>query len=186
MVRAATHANRGRAWEDLIEWANEQYRRRGIAVVHRIPAEWRPLRDRSTGRIAGAKVERKSIVDFLGRWAGPDGVVRPIAFDAKETQQRRWPFSALEEHQARFLDEWIADGVSVGFLLIRIGRRPDDTFAVPWEAIRERWWAWRGSGFRPSSVGPEDLEAWRVPVGGARAVVDYLAALERHLLAKVG
>jgi len=56
-------ANRGRALEELVELSNERYRQQGIAVVHRVPAAWLPIRD-ARGRIVSAKVEKKAAVNY--------------------------------------------------------------------------------------------------------------------------
>lgn len=106
------HANKGRAAEMLIEMANRYYLQQGIAVVTKVPTEWLPLRGYD-GRIVSAKVSRRSIVDFIGVWAG-----RAIAFDVKECSGPYWRLAELQEHQRRFLGDWDRAG-GVSFVLLR-------------------------------------------------------------------
>lgn len=65
--RDASKANRGKPFEDFINFANEKYQAKGIAVMHKVPTEFIPLRG-AHGQVANCKVERKSCVDYLGRF----------------------------------------------------------------------------------------------------------------------
>lgn len=62
--RDASKANRGKPFEDFINFANEKYQAKGIAVMHKVPTEFIPLRG-AHGQVANCKVERKSCVDYL-------------------------------------------------------------------------------------------------------------------------
>lgn len=42
--RDASKANRGKPFEDFINFANEKYQAKGIAVMHKVPTEFIPLR----------------------------------------------------------------------------------------------------------------------------------------------
>jgi len=78
-------ANRGRDLEELIELSNQQYASRGLAVVHKVPTAWKPIRN-SSGKVITAKVDKDEFagVDFLGCYQG-----RALAFDAKHTNDHR-------------------------------------------------------------------------------------------------
>lgn len=164
-------ANRGQPLEDLIILANRQYRAQGIAVVHKVPTAWIPLRD-SQGRVVNAKVEEKAAVDFLGCYRG-----RPLAFDAKQCSDVRIRWDRVEEHQAEFLEDWVKDG-GIGFVLvgfINIYR----FFIVPWPTWREGLFNWE---YRqgPASISLKRLEAspnWRA-CSGERVVLDYLKTVD--------
>ena len=98
------HANRGKAFEESIIMVNEIYKARGKAIITKVPTEWIPIRQ--GGKIVSAKVENKSIVDFLGSYKG-----QSIAFDAKEclsSDRIRW--AELKEHQQEFLDRHYKTG----------------------------------------------------------------------------
>ena len=77
--RDASKANRGKPFEDFINFANEKYQAKGIAVMHKVPTEFIPLRG-AHGQVANCKVERKSCVDYLGRFRDI-----PVAVEAKHT-----------------------------------------------------------------------------------------------------
>jgi recombination protein U len=117
-----SQANRGKALEELIIIRNQLYERDGIAVIHKVPTEWLPLRDR-TGKIYSAKVERKAAVDFLGNYQG-----RPIAFDAKHTMDKRIQWSRLEPHQWEFLLKWERCG---GLAFVLVGWDMKQFFVIP-------------------------------------------------------
>ena len=86
--RDASKANRGKPFEDFINFANEKYQAKGIAVMHKVPTEFIPLRG-AHGQVANCKVDRKSCVDYLGRFRDI-----PVAVEAKHTQGARIDFSA--------------------------------------------------------------------------------------------
>lgn len=157
MARIIPQASRGRALEELIERANAAYRAGRIAVIHKVPTAWVPLRD-CTGRIAAAKVEQKAAVDFIGHILLPGGPL-PIAFDAKEVASgRRWPLARLEEHQYEYLADCAATG-AFAFVLIAFWQA-ESFFVLSFAVLEERWNAWRTGG--PASVAAADPGLVRV------------------------
>ncbi|MGI9862507.1 Holliday junction resolvase RecU [Moorella naiadis] len=129
-------ANRGRALEELIEMSNEYYRRAGVAVVHRVPAAWLPIRD-GRGRIVSAKIEKKAAVDFIGHVLMPGGRALPVAFEAKEVSKgRRWPLSRLEDHQYQYLVDCARTGAAA-FVIIAFWEY-DRFFILPFAALEEK------------------------------------------------
>lgn len=147
-----SHANRGMALEQIIELVNQSYRRHHIALISKIPTAWLPIRG-ANGAIISAKVEQKSIVDFTGRWRG-----RPIAFDAKESHEKRMRWDRIEPHQELYLDDWTGDG-AIGFVLASFGE--ENTFVIPWAEWKFGLQEWRSGGrasFAANALNP----AWRV------------------------
>jgi recombination protein U len=63
MNQVTSFANRGMALEELIAAANWSYRQKKIAVIHKVPSEWLPIRNRS-GKIISAKITKKAAVDY--------------------------------------------------------------------------------------------------------------------------
>lgn len=183
-------ANHGKPFEDFLLFVHDAYQRRGTAVVHKVPTEFIPLRD-SSGRIFNVKVERKSCVDYLGRY-GPV----PVAVEAKHTEDTRIRFDRVEDHQAAYLDDWVKDPQAVGIVLVSFSLRR--FFAVPWPA----WKAARdecratpprckpvsvpvkyGRVFwdtpRAASVSAEELpEEWEIKTGGATGL-PYLDIIDQ-------
>lgn len=183
-------ANRGKPFEDFLLFVHDTYQRKGTAIVHKVPTEFIPLRD-GTGRIFNVKVERKSCVDYLGRY-GPT----PVAVEAKHTEDDRIRFDRVEDHQAGYMDDWVRDPQAVGIILVSFGLRR--FFAVPWQA----WKAARDEckatpprhkpvsvpvqhcGVfwdtpRAASVSAEDLpEEWEIKTGGMTGL-PYLEIIDR-------
>ncbi|WP_312284146.1 Holliday junction resolvase RecU [Candidatus Igneacidithiobacillus taiwanensis] len=155
-------SNRGRPLEELITIANAQYRAQRIALIHKVPTAWIPLRG-SDGRISSAKVAEKAAVDFIGVYRG-----LPIAIEAKHSSGDRIAWSRVTEHQARFLDDWQAAG-GIGFVIVSFGMRR--FFIAPWKH-------WREAGELSASWRPGQFEGSReIPLGG-RVPLDYLRAAE--------
>lgn len=165
-------ANRGKALEELINMANRQYRSKKLAVVHKVPTEWIPLRDR-TGRIVNAKVEQKAAVDYLGVYYG-----RSLAFDAKHSAGDRIRWDRVEPHQADFLSDWEEDG-GISFILVAF--RMQHFFAVPWQAWRKGIAAWRRKEGQASISLKKMDPLWEVKAT-RRSVIDYLATVDNLCL----
>lgn len=116
-MKNSSQANRGRAFEELIEKANEWYRSKGIGLIQKVPTEWKIVRvyDPRTKRtkIISAFPVQKSTVDFIGLFYN-----RPIAFDAKSTENKtRFPLSNIEPHQREFLEFWRSLGGKAFYLV---------------------------------------------------------------------
>lgn len=118
------YANRGRTFEDFVRFANQRYDQTGLAMIEKIPTEFLPIRDRS-GRICTAKVERKSTVDFIGRYKN-----HPIALEAKNaTDTMR--FDRVESHQFEYLTRFNRSEGVITLVLVSFDLRR--FYAIPWE-----------------------------------------------------
>lgn len=128
MRKAVVHANRGMAFERMINMSCQQYQRKGIATVQKISVPWTILFQGK--RVMHAFPEGPSTVDYMGDMAG-----RSIAFEAKSTEEERsFPFSNFEEHQIEFLRDW----KGIKFALIEWVRYRQ-TFYVPWDKLILAW-----------------------------------------------
>lgn len=122
-----SHANRGMGLETLIEYANAQYAKKGIALIQKISTPWKVIRKGK--QIVSAFPEKKSTVDFIGTYKG-----KPIAFDAKQTALKtRFPYANVEKHQIDFMRQWEESG-GKAFLLINFTAH-DKTFFLPFAYI---------------------------------------------------
>lgn len=185
-----SRANRGKPFEDFLHYVHEAYQRRGIACVHKVPTEFIPLRD-GRGKVFDVKVERKSCVDYLGRY-GPT----PVAVEAKHTEAKRIRFDRVEPHQADYMDDFCRDPQAIGIVIVSFSLRR--FFAVPWpawKAGRDAWIAapprgkaaavaveYGGSTWSTptaASVSPEDFpEEWEIKTGGIVGL-PYLEIIDR-------
>ena len=106
-----THANRGMGLETLIEYANQQYAAKGIALIQKVPTPWKVIRRGNA--IVSAFPEKKSTVDLTGAYRG-----KPIAFDVKETRNKTsFPLANIEQHQIEFMRGWENNGGRAFFLI---------------------------------------------------------------------
>lgn len=135
-VKDQTRANRGRDFEEFINFANGKYQMQGVAVMHKVPTEFLPLRG-AYGKVVSCKVTQKSCVDYLGHFRGI-----PVAVEAKSTRAVRIDFSAVQDHQADFLDDWMrADGNQLAFVTVCYGMTR--FFSVPWPFWKAGLNAWK-------------------------------------------
>lgn len=173
-MKVWSQANRGRPLEELVVMANRQYRAKRLAVIHKVPTAWLPLRD-GRGKIVSAKVEEKAAVDFLGTYRG-----RSLAFDVKHCSQERIRWDRLEDHQAQFIEDWTRDG-GIGFILV--GFNMERFFVVPWEFWKEKMFTWKYEKGAASISIKQMLPEWEVALGG-RVVLDYLTVVDNLWLRK--
>ena len=111
---------RGSAFESLINNTNEYYRKKGLALVQKIPTPITPLKfDNERKLITEAYFEKDSTVDYIG-------VVQevPVCFDAKECATDTFSMQNIHEHQYRFMEDFEKQG-GVAFILILFTERND-------------------------------------------------------------
>ena len=156
-MKNRSYANRGQPLEHYIRFANEQYRRRKIASIEKLPTEFIPLRDR-TGKICNVKVEHKSKADFIGRYRNI-----PIAIEAKHTSSDSIRFDEVQSHQADYMDEFTAEPGTIGLVVISFSL--ERFYAIPWAF----WKAAYNARVRPGATrtAPVSVEAfgqtWNIP-----------------------
>lgn len=163
-----SQANRGMAFEDLIEYANRQYQVRGIAVIQKVATPWKVVR--RGAQIVSAFPEKKSTVDFIGIASG-----RAIAFDAKSTRiETRFPLANIEQHQFEFLFDWSTQG-GTSFVLIEFAVR-HECYVLPFDVLSFYWSSMLQGGRK--SIPLEEIKDRGTYVEPGRGVVlDYLKAV---------
>lgn len=123
--------HKGDTFERIINMANTTYKRKGIALVQKIPTPMKPIRRGK--QIISAYYEEKSTLDFIGVYKGI-----PIAFDAKETkEENRLPLNNVQDHQIEFMKEWDKHG-GIAFLLINFTKL-DETYRLDWSTLKKYW-----------------------------------------------
>ncbi|MCY1563839.1 Holliday junction resolvase RecU [Staphylococcus pettenkoferi] len=90
-----SHKNRGGFLERVIHISNKQYAERNLALIQKIPTPTSINTRKGTARYS-----EKSTVDFTGVSLGTF-----IAFDAKETRSKNFPFNRLQPHQRTYLKD---------------------------------------------------------------------------------
>jgi len=127
MRMKVSQANRGQAFEDLLNFTNLQYEKAGIALIHKRPTPMKPLRRQGFHFLA--TFEKKSTVDYDGVYRG-----RAIYFEAKSTREEtRFPLDNIERHQIEHLEKAEKQG-AVCFFLIEFAKS-HEVFFVPLATI---------------------------------------------------
>lgn len=186
-----SYANRGMAFEELIEYSNKRYRNDGAAIVEKVPTEFIPIRNRY-GKVINCKVEKKAPVDFMGRYRNT-----PVAIESKHTSSERINFSEVQDHQARFLDDFVGE-YGLGFGAVLVSFKLERFFLVPWsfwKAGRDLWknpktkgkkenvlaygMSWTTTG-KASVSADELLPEWEVKPNGKYGLA-YLSNIDRYI-----
>lgn len=134
MARKISHANRGMAFESLLEHVHDKYQKRGVAVVHKVPTEFIPLRNYA-GKIIGCKVEKKSCADYIGRYKNI-----PVVVEAKSVRDNRITYNEVHDHQAKFINDFCGNGEGRGIILVDFSE--SRYYAIPWEYWKAAYNAW--------------------------------------------
>lgn len=113
------HKNRGLDFESIIENKCEELKSQNIALINKVPTEWKVLRrfnpkTKKNEIFSAFPVEESRFVDFIGIYNH-----FPIAMEAKSTKElTRFPFANIKDSQIDFLNLWINTG-GKGYYLIR-------------------------------------------------------------------
>lgn len=123
------HANRGKAFEELLGHWHARYARQG-AYVQRNPTPYKILGRHGLRLIAVP--ERDAPPDFLVASQG-----RVILLDAKSHRGARWPLGELAPHQARAFMDWTAQGEA--FVAGVVLQLEDECWWIDWRSIEAAW-----------------------------------------------
>lgn len=112
MAKSST-ANRGLKFENQIQKKCEKLKDQGIALINKVPTEFKMLR--AGGKVISAfPVSQSRFVDFVGIIKG-----YAVGIEAKETKEEtRFPFDNIKDTQIKFLNDWIKLG-GKGYYIIR-------------------------------------------------------------------
>jgi len=133
MSRWNSRGLRGSALEEMINYTNERYCQKGLALLQKVPTPITPVQiDQEKRVITLAYFEKQSTVDYIGVAQGV-----PICFDAKETAQKHLPLQNIHEHQILFMEAFrIHRGLA--FLLVHFTTF-DEYYLLPFEILKQCW-----------------------------------------------
>ena len=163
-------ANKGKAFEEEVRIANNQYKTRGIALVQKISTPWQVIRRGK--KIVSAFPEGKSTLDFRG-------TVKPripISFDCKETTNKKGlPLANIPAHQIDYMRQAL-EVEEITFILCYM-KIFDKRYFVPGEKVVQFWDRWqKNKGKRGYNLIP--IESMK-EVGSRNGILlDYLEGLE--------
>lgn len=109
---------RGSTLEDLINYTNQIYQEKKLAMVQKIPTPIKPIQiDKEKRHITLAYFDQKSTVDYIGAVQG-----YPICFDAKECATDTFPLQNIHEHQVNFMQAYEEQG-GISFMILSFTAR---------------------------------------------------------------
>ena len=164
---------RGSTLEEMVNWTNDHYLEKGLALIQKIPTPITPVRmDADHKQITLAYFEKRSTVDYIGAVQGI-----PVCFDAKECAKDIFPLQNIHEHQVEFMRCFEKqDGVA--FILISYTHR-NEYYYLTFKKLTE-FWDRAAEGGRKSFRYEELEPAFFLPeVPGI--LVPYLNALQLDL-----
>ncbi len=133
---------RGSVLEEMINLTNEQYDKRGVALIQKIPTPVTPVEfDPSSRMIRLAYFDQKSTVDYVGVMRGI-----PLCFDAKETGKKNLPLGNIHPHQVTYMEKFAAQG-GLSFLIVHF-TEGNDYFLLPLETLRHYFYETEATGRR--------------------------------------
>lgn len=165
---------RGSTLEDIINFTNDIYRQKGLAVIQKIPTPITPVEISKEKRtITLAYFDQQSTVDYIGAVQGI-----PICFDAKETTLKSLPIQNVHEHQIEFMNDFKKQK-GVSFLLVHFVEY-GEFYLLPFE-ILNYYWDKSHSGGRKSIPYSAFEKKYLVENKGG-AMLNYLEAVNTYLV----
>lgn len=124
---------RGSALEELINFTNDFYLEKGIALIQKIPTPITPVAiDKQKRTITLAYFDKQSTVDYIGVAQGV-----PLCFDAKETALKSLPLQNIHSHQIAFMEAFQKQR-GVAFLLVCF-KEYNEFYFMPIEDLKPFW-----------------------------------------------
>lgn len=164
---------RGSVLEEMINYTNQKYRDKKLALIQKIPTPITPVRfDKNTRHITLAYFEQKSTVDYIGAVQGI-----PVCFDAKECAVDTFPLQNIHPHQVEFMKAYEEQG-GISFLLIYYSHR-QECYYLRFAEMMKYWERMNDGGQKNFKYGELD-EGYFVPSGGGVAL-HYLVNLQKDL-----
>lgn len=166
---------RGSGLEELINFTNDRYRQRGLALLQKVPTPITPIEvDNKAHTITKAYFGQESTVDYVGVVQGI-----PLCFDAKETNLKSLPLQNIHEHQVAFMEEFQRQE-GVAFLLVHF-LVWDTFYFLPCEVLC-KYWKNAQEGGRKSIPHSAFEERYRIFYEGG--ILQYLEAVNTYLVQK--
>lgn len=164
---------RGSVLEEMINYTNQKYRDKKLALIQKIPTPITPVRfDKNSRHITLAYFEKKSTVDYIGAVQGI-----PVCFDAKECAVDTFPLQNIHPHQVDFMRAYEEQG-GVSFLLVYYSHR-QECYYLRFAEMMEYWERMQNGGPKNFKYGELNKEYF-VPSGGGVSL-HYLINMQKDL-----
>lgn len=167
-----TRGLRGSSLEELINFTNDFYRQKGLALLQKIPTPITPVQvDNQKRTITLAYFDKQSTVDYMGAIQGI-----PICFDAKETALKSLPIQNIHPHQIQFMEDFQKQR-GISFLLVHF-TTTDEFYFLPFETLLT-YWKQSQRGGRKSI--PYDAFEKQYQIQQRGGILQYLQAIDTYL-----
>ncbi|MGN0466144.1 MAG: Holliday junction resolvase RecU [Lachnospiraceae bacterium] len=164
---------RGSTLEEMINYTNEKYREKGLALVQKIPTPIKPVKiDQESRHITLAYFEQKSTVDYIGAVQGI-----PVCFDAKECAKDTFVLSNIHEHQVKFMEEFERQN-GISFFLIYFSHR-EESYYLRFSELKKYWERQKQGHPKNFKYGELDLRFFIPSKSGVQ--IHYLETLSKDL-----
>lgn len=161
----------GLAFEERIKVSCEVYRKRGMALIHKIPTPWSVSYDKAYKKVLSAYPQDKSSVDFEGIWQG-----KSIAFEAKSTtQSKRFDLRKVQDHQMEYLTIHQQQG-GISFFLVEFSKL-GEVYFISYKNMKS-WMKASENGGR-KSIPYNWIQTNCEIIMPGRVTLDFLKVLER-------
>ena len=176
MATWSSRGLRGSLLEEMINYTNEDYRNRNLALIQKVPTPITPVEIEPESRhITLAYFDQQSTVDYIGAVQGI-----PVCFDAKECKTDTFPLANVHEHQIRFMED-MEKQQGISFLLIYYTNR-QQAFYLPFRDLK-RFYVRMLEGGRKSFAFDEIDKTYEIQVKSG-VYVHYLETLQLDLLSR--
>lgn len=161
--------NRGKPFENLINYTNKIYANKGTAVINKLPTPMKIISKTKTGQNV-CVFDQKSTVDYLGVYNR-----RAIVFEAKSVQEKRFDLKNIHHHQLKYLRDAERQG-AIAFLLIEI-RPLRSVYLVPNQMIQGYIIRSQQGGRRSIPLDELEIYSWIVKSRNGLPL-DYLSVID--------
>lgn len=166
------YGKRGQAFENLIDYTNQVYKNKGIALINKRPTPMKII-GQTRGKQHLCVFDKKSTVDYDGIYRG-----KPIVFEAKSTGLKRVPLDIIADHQIEYLDQADNQG-AISFLIVEI--RPMQDVYIVSNAMLQKYVKDAQNGGR-KSISIDDLEIYAELVEqGGGVPLNYLSVVDKFI-----
>lgn len=163
--------HRGDYTEDIINYTNIYYLKKGLALVNKIPTPVKVLR-RKGPMIVDAFFEEKGILDYAGVCQG-----LPISFDSKETNLSSLPLSNISSHQFEYIKNYIEqDGYA--FIICNF-KKKNKFYLIPGEIVLD-YYNKSLNGGRKSIPEKDMKEKYEIKLNQKSYILNYLTTLNTY------
>lgn len=164
---------RGSTLEEFVNITNEEYMKKNLAVIQKIPTSIKAIElDQSKGIITKAYFEQKSTVDYMGNIQGI-----PVCFDVKETAKQSLPISNIHPHQMSFMESFEKQN-GISFIIVYFSSK-DKYYFIPFKTLK-KYWDEAHNGSRKSIPCKDCHEKYEIRKHGM-FLVHYLESLNTYL-----